>query len=153
MKSYDFRSFVHEVNFHNCEFICSTRNTRNGFAHDAHLIVDGASWDNFDATCNYYNRTWERYEYQTVMRRLVSNEISLCVSYHLEDFKRDRGYQRMNAKRRAEFAEWIERNCDDALMTFVCLYEAIENDGIMPAPYPDWYGYRPKTFNVSDFIS
>jgi hypothetical protein len=43
--------------------------TRNGFRHDAVLLVNGHEVGR--TKVNYLNRTWERYEYQTVMQKLV----------------------------------------------------------------------------------
>lgn len=43
--------------------------TRNGFRHIATLIVDGREVDK--ATANYLNRTWESYEYESVIDKLI----------------------------------------------------------------------------------
>lgn len=43
--------------------------TRNGFKHTATLIVDGQPVDK--STAHYLNRTWESYEYQTVVNNLI----------------------------------------------------------------------------------
>jgi len=49
--------------------ICETKNTRNGFKHEATLLFKGGE-TTFKAKCNYINRTWERYQYQSVLKRL-----------------------------------------------------------------------------------
>ena len=43
--------------------------TRNGFRHRAILIVNGNQVDS--ATAHYLNRTWESYEYQSVIDNLI----------------------------------------------------------------------------------
>lgn len=48
---------------------CEWVNTNYGFKHIAHLLQNGRGIDEAKAT--YHNRTWERYEYQTVMLMLL----------------------------------------------------------------------------------
>lgn len=45
--------------------------TRDGFRHVATLIVDGQPVDK--ATAHYQNRTWESYEYESVINKLIGN--------------------------------------------------------------------------------
>ena len=49
---------------------CESKSTRNGFKHEATLTRNGYSIA-FNKAC-YLNRTWEAYEYQTVMQGLIS---------------------------------------------------------------------------------
>lgn len=48
-------------------FICTTQNTRYGFRHLCHH--DGLQV----AKVCYYNRTWERFRYETVLRKAIEN--------------------------------------------------------------------------------
>ena len=60
-------------------FDCTFEKTRYGFRHLCILIyydlnddlIDGSAHDK----CCYYNRTWESYEYRTVMRKTVMRAI------------------------------------------------------------------------------
>ena len=54
------------------EVVCQSENTRSGFRHVAHLIIDGEQEDE-TAKCCYLNRTWERYQFQSVLYKLVEN--------------------------------------------------------------------------------
>ena len=47
----------------------NTENTRSGFRHRATLLINGNEVD--QTTVSYQNRTWESYEYQTALQRLV----------------------------------------------------------------------------------
>lgn len=149
------RTFYFDANGHRFEFVCDSRKTRNGFAHDVLCFIDdydNNSPDYIRETCTYYNRTWERYEYQTVMQKLTHAQASKHVEWIREDYMREHGYKRMTAKRKTEFAEYLDRECDDpSLRTWCTLYQMIENRDIMDPPYPDWYGHRPRTFSPSYF--
>lgn len=52
---------------------CSTQNTSYGFRHVADMRIDngatGEDWGakHYDAKRTYYNRTWEAYEYQSLL--------------------------------------------------------------------------------------
>ena len=51
-------------------FIVERGNTRNGFKHTCNLIVNGLH--NVKNGCHYYNRTWEAYDYQSVMSGAIN---------------------------------------------------------------------------------
>jgi len=53
------------------EIIAHFEKTRSGFRHIAILMVDGREVDRAKET--YQNRTWERYEFETVIRKLLKN--------------------------------------------------------------------------------
>ena len=70
-----------KTNDHNfvANFDCTFEKTRYGFRHLCILIyydlnddlIDGSAHDK----CCYYNRTWESYEYRTVMRKTIMRAI------------------------------------------------------------------------------
>ena len=74
MKQYNFRVFTLKNEERNSfKFItCFTENTRNGFKHVA--VVD---YTNESAKINYVNRTWESFEYETVLNKLIDNNTYL----------------------------------------------------------------------------
>lgn len=53
------------------EVVCDNQNTRYGFRHLATLFIDGNEAGKAKAC--YYNRTWESYEFQTVLSKVVAN--------------------------------------------------------------------------------
>lgn len=88
------------------EFICEWSKTRNGFKHECRLFVNG----NFEtsATCQYLNRTWEKYDYQSVMFSAVSNLYHEREDFLKYVFKSDNGYEKMTKKRNEEFMKVLE---------------------------------------------
>ena len=57
------------------EIVCKSEKTRNGFRHRATLFIDGQERES--TTIPYLNRTWERYEFQSVMQKLVNKSAYL----------------------------------------------------------------------------
>ena len=53
----------------NLSIVCEYKNTRNGFKHEATLLQNGRSID-FSKVC-YLNRTWESFEFETVIIKLL----------------------------------------------------------------------------------
>lgn len=51
------------------EIVCEWKKTRNGFKHEATLLVDGSEFKK--VKCCYLNRTWESYEFQSVIHKLL----------------------------------------------------------------------------------
>jgi len=68
-KQYDIQHFTAKVNGEEITFRCYTTNTRCGFCHTAHLM--GWKYDITDSKISYYNRTWERFEYESVLKRAI----------------------------------------------------------------------------------
>jgi len=69
VKHYDTRIFTAKVNGEEITFSCYTTDTRCGFCHTAHLM--GWKYDITDTKASYYNRTWERFEYESVLKRAI----------------------------------------------------------------------------------
>lgn len=72
------------------DIVCTYSNTRNGFKHSATLMIN--NWTIAAATCNYLNRTWESYTYQTaifsVIDIAVTNEKQACKEEALRETNR-----------------------------------------------------------------
>ena len=52
------------------EIVCEAKKTRNGFKHIATLMINNCDYENVKIC--YLNRTWEKYEYQSVLEKLVN---------------------------------------------------------------------------------
>ena len=55
--------------------VCDSKSERGGFRHRAVLTVGGHQVDK--AFCHYVNRTWEAYEYQTVLHKVIEKTTRL----------------------------------------------------------------------------
>ena len=49
--------------------VCASKKTRNGFKHTATLLRDG--FERGQVKVCYLNRTWESFEYQSVLEKLL----------------------------------------------------------------------------------
>lgn len=87
------------VNGKEYEFVNSSRNTRNGFAHDTTLFINGV--EKTENTCHYLNRTWECYTYQTVMMGAIRNLIDDRRIRLEKKYKEDNGFSKLTEKRRS----------------------------------------------------
>lgn len=67
------------------QIYANAEKTRNGFKHTAVLLVDGVEVDK--STAHYLNRTWESYEYQSVVDNLI-NKSSYIVPEKKEEVKK-----------------------------------------------------------------
>ena len=68
-KQYNIQYFTAKVNGDEIEFRCYTTYTRNGFCHTAHYC--GWKYPMTDSKVSYLNRTWERFDYETVLKRAI----------------------------------------------------------------------------------
>jgi len=70
----------------NIEAVCQSENTRYGFRHLATLLYRGREVGS--AKCCYYNRTWERYEFQSVLKSLAENAKDSLTTRQYNRFKK-----------------------------------------------------------------
>lgn len=68
-KRYNNKTFVFTVNGEEIRFYCDTTNTQNGFCH--HVFALGGGKDYEHSRMSYYNRTWETFEYETVLYHAI----------------------------------------------------------------------------------
>lgn len=102
-------------------FVCESRNTRSGFAHDCALYYDECEISK--ASCYYYNRTWECYQYQSVMKCAVNKRMDEIENRSLKRFKELRNYNKMTEKRKEEFKEYL--NINQEYLDLVKLYHEL----------------------------
>lgn len=69
VKQRNIQHFTAKFNGREINFRCYTTWTRNGFCHTAHCT----NWDIdiTDTKQSYINRTWERFDYETVLKRAI----------------------------------------------------------------------------------
>lgn len=79
-KFYNEQNFKATVNGHEYVFCCASQSTSYGFRHVCVRYRDCGSV-NFRAfrasdisRCSYYNRTWERFKYETVLRKEIERQ-------------------------------------------------------------------------------
>lgn len=79
------------------EIICNWKNTRNGFKHTATLLLDGREYTT--AKCCYLNRTWERYEYESVISEVLSKSklVSDEEREAIKDMFADKAHKELHA--------------------------------------------------------
>ena len=75
--------------------------TRNSWGHKAELIR------NNDHTLNeykirYYNRTWEKYEYQSVIKSVLNDYIDYLIKDYINDYKTQNNITRLTSQQREE---------------------------------------------------
>ena len=76
-------SRIFKVN-ENIEIVCDSVGTRYGFRHDARLFING--YEKEKAKCCYYNRTWERFTFESVVLKLIE-QTDLLTEAEKEQFK------------------------------------------------------------------
>ena len=94
-------------------FVCYTTYTRNGFCHTAHCT----SWDSSinDTKQSYLNRTWERFGYETVLKKAIE-KLPSAIQKPVYD-------QLIDGK-----AAEVEEECDKQLEAFQKLHAGLSKE-------------------------
>lgn len=68
--------------------------TRNSWGHKATLILnDTRELNQYKIT--YYNRTWECYQYQSVIKSVISDYLDYLLNEYVDDYKADNNIKRL----------------------------------------------------------
>ena len=92
---------------------CKCENTRNGFKHVATMYYNK---NTYVAVCYYLNRTWECFEYQSVIRKLyyiISDEMKEKA---VEEWKISKGKKRISAVERERIYKDIDTLFKDSFI-------------------------------------
>ena len=92
---------------------CKYENTRNGFKHVATMYYNR---NTYVAVCYYLNRTWECFEYQSVIRKLyyiISDEMKEKA---VEEWKTAKGRKRISSIERERIYKDVDALFKDSFM-------------------------------------
>ena len=83
---------------------CKSESTRSGFKHVARMYYNGNS---YTATRHYYNRTYEYYDFQSVMQELFENIVNEFKEKAVNNWKVENNKQRISKDKRQEIYKKI----------------------------------------------
>lgn len=105
------------------EFINSTRGNRSGFVHETKLFKDGRLVE--ENKIQYYNRTWECYRYQSVMKGLVYCLIEACEERFKNRWKREHNVKRLTEAKKQLMLDDLKNNPSEQLAELKELYATL----------------------------
>jgi hypothetical protein len=79
------------------EFENEYKNTRSGFSHTSKLYHESGNLL-AEAKCNYLNRTWESYPFQSSMKMAIAK----AIDNEINEQKRQRGIKRLTKQKLIE---------------------------------------------------
>ena len=95
-----------DKNLANYTIVNESGSTSRGFYHDSILMLGSNEIER--NRCNYLNRTWECYRFQTSMMGVVRKARDHWEEYYLSKFKNDNEINRMTKKKKEEFEEYLK---------------------------------------------
>lgn len=89
-------------------FYNSFRGNRSGFVHETELYKNNYNigWNK----CQYYNRTWECYTYQSVMKGLVSGLMESAMEEFKNAWKESHGIKRLTKEKKESMMKDFKNN-------------------------------------------
>ena len=98
----------------------TSRNTRSGFAHD--IVVHDSNYNDVcTASMHYLNRTWECFQYESVLHHAIWILTERAISGEIDDYKEERGIKRLPRGKREEIERKWHEEYKKALETIVRL--------------------------------
>ena len=77
----------------NLEVVCEWKKTRTAFKHEAILLRDGREVEKVKIC--YLNRTWERFEFDSVLEKLADKTGEKAISKFVKNRTSDRGTEQL----------------------------------------------------------
>lgn len=78
------------------EIVAYSYETSNSWGHKATLMHNGTRTLN-NYKIRYYNRTWECYQYQSVIKAVISDYINYLIENFITDYKEHNNIKRLRA--------------------------------------------------------
>ena len=94
-------------------FVNNSEGTRYGFRHTCDLFID--DYRRSHISHPYYNRTWEAYQYQTVMLEAIEDIMRQIYDSELRYYKEYNDIKRLTAEKKKEFDEQFNNDLYKAL--------------------------------------
>lgn len=91
--------------------VCETWNTRTSWGHEVTLYRN-ETFEVGRAKRRYYNRTWECYQYQSVILSVIFDVIERIKAAAKVAFNTLHHYKVLTKKRAAEFSEYLAKDPD-----------------------------------------
>lgn len=86
------------------EIVAYSYETRHSWGHKATLIHNGTHELN-QYKITYYNRTWECYQYQSVIKSVISDYLDYLLNEYVDDYKADNNIKRLKKSIRDELVK------------------------------------------------
>ena len=96
------------INNNEYMFINHSRSNRSGFVHETELYKNDRLIGEYKI--QYYNRTWECYQFQSVMCGVVNALIAEAKEEHKNRYKQMHNIKRLTEAKRAEMQADFEKN-------------------------------------------
>lgn len=106
----------------NFKFVNNWRGNRSGFVHETTLF-DGVRQIG-EYKCQYYNRTWECYTYQSVMKNCVCNLIEKLQDETIKEYKIQNNIKRLKAEIKEKILQDLENV--ERMKQYRQLYKALD---------------------------
>lgn len=89
------------------EIVAHTYETRTSWGHKATLIHNGTHELN-KYKITYHNRTWECYQYQSVIKAVLNDYISHLIDEYINDYKAQHNITRFKKSQREELIKQVK---------------------------------------------
>ena len=104
-------------------FVNMFRGNRSGFVHETELMAN--NWIIATNKIQYYNRTWESYTYQSVMKGVVRKAMEEIKADYVEAWKINHNVKRLTEAKRKTMEEDFENNMPNMYAELAELYKLL----------------------------
>ncbi len=101
--------FEHKINGKKYTFVCDSWSNSRNWGHECKLMINGG-YELASERVTYYNRTWEAYQYQSIMRNVVYNQLERLELELKDNYKRNNNIKRMTEKTQADFQKELKKD-------------------------------------------
>lgn len=82
------------IKYKNINMLLDTKSNHYGFIHTAIIFFQNCEKEK--TAIQYYNRTWEVFDYETVINKLINIELEKIYNNYKETYKKENNIKRIN---------------------------------------------------------
>lgn len=91
------------------EIVAYSYETSNSWGHKATLMHNGTTTLN-NYKIRYYNRTWECYRYQSVIKSVLNDYINWLIEDYITDYKQSHNIKRLKSTLKEELTNLAKQS-------------------------------------------
>lgn len=95
-----------QIDGHDIKFVNNTWETRYSWGHETTLFIDNEEINT--SKCRYYNRTWECYQYQSIMKNCLYNYMDRVKTCFIDAYKLGHNIKRLCGNKKADCLQLLE---------------------------------------------
>lgn len=97
---------MEHIRYKNITIYLDSKSNYYGFKHLATLNV--GYWEELKTSIQYYNRTWERFDYETILYKIINLKLEQIEEQAKRNYKQNNNIKRLTKDKQKDFKKELK---------------------------------------------